>query len=110
MLTVTSKAERARKNGHCLYCQQPVGGEHKPDCVTVVKRVRIRMIVEYEVEVPAAWDKDMIEFHRNDGSWCTDNAISELEALSEKEGCLCNAARFEHVADVSGEPYVGDGG
>ena len=60
---VTEKAKRpASKEQQCFYCQQPIGGRHKVDCVLVSKRVKIRMTVEYEIEVPADWDEDLIEF------------------------------------------------
>lgn len=103
VFTVTEKAQRpARMNGACFYCQQKIGHAHKQDCVLIKKRVRVRMIVEYEIDVPAHWDAQHVEFHRNEGSWCADNAISELEEIQERDGCLCHAARFEYLADTSG--------
>lgn len=86
-----------RTNGdvRCFYCSEPVGGWHKADCVRFTKKVMVRAIIEYEIEVPDFWQKENIEFHRNEGSWCTDNMLDELEALSESEGCLCHCVRFE---------------
>jgi hypothetical protein len=69
------------------------------------KMVRVRMTVEYEVEVPASWDRHMIEFHRNEGSWCSDNALYELEKLAEDKGCLCHAMWFECL-DEHGNAYL----
>lgn len=92
----------------CFYCQQPIGAEHKDDCVLLRKKVKVRMTVEYEVSVPAHWQKSDVEFHRNDGSWCADNALDELKKLSESEGCLCHAASFEYLGDASG-PYLDEG-
>jgi hypothetical protein len=86
----------------CYYCREAVGTPHRPDCVKVVKRVKVRLTVEYEVEVPASWAKEDVEFHRNDGSWCSDNLIPELEALAESQGCLCGVTHFDYVADVPG--------
>lgn len=63
------------------------------------RKVIVRMTVEYEVSVPADWDRNMIEFHRNDGSWCADNAISELEAISDEDNCLCPITKFEYVKE-----------
>lgn len=100
---VTRKAMRPASTAErCFYCQQPVGGCHDDDCVLVKKTVRVRMIVEYDVVVPSQWDKSAVEFHRNDGSWCADNAIRELEELAEKEGCLCHSTRYEYIGDTSG--------
>ena len=105
---VTEKAQRpADMNGHCFYCQQPIGSAHEDDCVLVKKRVKVRMTVEYEVEVPARWDKEQIEFHRNEGSWCSDNALAELEEL-EGDGCLCPITEFEYLGGDS-EPFLGEG-
>ena len=66
---------------------------------TPTKRVKIRMIVEYDVEVPAHWDKRQIEFHRNDSSWCASNAIEELEALDGENHCICQYTTFECIGD-----------
>lgn len=104
-LVVTEKAQRpARMDGTCFYCAQPIGAEHKPGCVLVRKQVRLRMIVDYDVSVPAHWTPETIEMARNGGSsWCLDNAIAELQELAEgPHGCLCDHAKFEYLADVSG--------
>ena len=87
----------------CFYCHEPIGGQHKPECVLLKKRVKVRMIAEYEIDVPNHWNKHNIEFHRNEGSWCADNAIEELEALAKAHGCLCGVMRFEYIEDTSGE-------
>lgn len=103
---VTEKAMRpAGPERRCFYCKEPIGGKHGPTCVLVRKKVKIRATVEYEIEVPAHWDAEDIEFHRNDGSWCSSNMIGELEAL----GCLCGAVHFEHLADCDAPPYLGEG-
>ena len=106
--TVTEKAMRPRSSARqCFYCKQPIGKVHKQDCVLVKKTVKVRMIVEYNVDVPAHWAAEQIEFHRNNGSWCSNNALSELDALfgSNNGPCLCNSARFEYIGDDS-EPYL----
>lgn len=87
---VTEKAMRpASDKRQCFYCQQTIGEPHKADCVLITKRVKLRTVIEYEDEVPADWDREMIEFHRNDSSWCADNLLKKLENISEKNGCLC---------------------
>ncbi len=103
VFTVTAAAMRpASSKQECFYCHQPIGTEHDPTCVTINKRVKLRMVVEYEVEVPASWSRSDIEFHRNKGSWCCDNALQELEAEADRLGCLCGVAKFEYLSDVSG--------
>lgn len=59
------------------------------------------MVAEYEIDVPSFWEKSNVEFCRNDGSWCANNAIEELQELSKQQGCLCPVVRFEYLADVS---------
>lgn len=100
---VTKKATRpAGPQDRCFYCGQVIGETHRDICVLVEKMVVIRMIVEYEIDVPAHWSKKQIEFHRNHGTWCADNALVELENLASEKGCLCGEARFEYVRDASG--------
>ena len=100
----------ARPDGKCFYCHEPIFSTHGPECVIPQKRVRLRVTLEYETYVPRHWDKHSIEFHRNDGSWCADNIVSDLEGyLAEKpkdllphQGyChLCPDAEFEYLGDV----------
>ena len=107
---VTEKAMRpASKERHCFYCGQDIGQKHKTDCVLVQKNVRIKVSVEYEIKVPNSWDKAQVEFHRNEGSWCCSNIITELMALDEKQGCICNFAKIEFLNDVS-EGYLNETG
>lgn len=107
---VTKSAMRpASTKEQCFYCNRAIGAMHDASCVLIKKKVRVRFTVEYEVSVPASWDKHMIEFQRNDGSWCVDNAIRELEALAEAKGCLCRAdSSFEAIGDLDQPAYVED--
>lgn len=99
---VTPDAQRpASMNGKCFYCGQPIGEKHKSNCVLVKKKVRVRMTVEYEIDVPASWDKEKIEFHRNNGSWCSSNAIDELQSIADSGDCLCGRMEYEYLEDTS---------
>lgn len=94
---VTSKAKRPASDiNECFYCHIPIGGFHKHDCALVVKKVLVRAVIEYEIQVPYFWDSCDIEFHRNESSSCADSMIGELEAL---EGCLCSHVTFEYLSD-----------
>jgi len=64
------------------------------------------MTIEYEVDVPSRWGKENIEFHRNEGSWCADNGLDELQELAEKKGCLCETSVFYEYIKDSSEPYL----
>lgn len=107
---VTAAAQRpARKDGTCFYCSAPIGAEHKADCVLVSKTVRVRLLLEYDVHVPAFWDAADVEFHRNDSSWCRDSLIAELEELAQAKGCLCRAgAKFVFVRET-GPAFLDEG-
>ena len=97
---VTEKAMRpASDKRQCFYCRQLIGGNHKHDCILINKKVKVRLTVEYEVEVPNYWGKENIEFHRNDGVWCSDNAISELDKFfaGDDAPCMCSASEFEYL-------------
>lgn len=97
---VTEKAQRpADVNGRCFYCNQPIGGFHNHDCVLIIKKVKVKAIIEYEIKVPAHWERDHIEFHRNEGSWCATNMIGELEKLDDESNCLCSHVKFECMDD-----------
>lgn len=106
---VTEKSMRPASNlRECFYCHSPVGFSHKDDCVLILKKVRVLMEVEYEVNVPAHWEAYDIEFHRNEGTWCSNNAIYELKNYfgKEKDCCMCEFSRFRCLdADVS-EPFL----
>lgn len=81
----------------CFRCGQPIGGYHLTDCVLLAKMVKVRMTIEYWIQVPAHWKKEDVEFNRNDGTNCADNAIKELEEISKKDGCLCGRMNFECI-------------
>ena len=103
---VTEKAMRPANNiRQCFYCHQPIGESHKPNCTLVQKKAKVRMIIDYEIEVPAFWTEKYINFHRNLGSWCADNALYELEKISEEEGCLCSRSVFEYMGGDTA-PYL----
>lgn len=96
----------------CFYCHNKEGQDHKDDCVTLKQRVRLRVELEYEVLVPASWDKEMIEFHRNDGTWCADNIVTDLQryvkrAEKKELGCLCRDAKFTFLKVVDAGPLKG---
>lgn len=97
---VTPDCERPnRMDGTCFFCHEPVGGQHKEECVAYERKVIVRAIVEYEVSVPNSWSPEMIEFHRNDGSWCSNNMLGELDDIREEDDCLCHCTRFEYVGE-----------
>lgn len=99
----------AGPSDQCFYCQQALGGEHKADCVLRRKTVVVRAIMEYTIDVPESWDKDNIEFHRNDSSWCKGNGLAEIAAMKRRmdadesgdADCGCSILRYEFVRDAN---------
>lgn len=80
----------ASKKGECIYCGSKIGEYHKSDCVTITKKVKVRYSFEIEIEVPRSWDKEQIEYARNNGRWCADNSLLEMQLYADENNtCLC---------------------
>lgn len=89
----------------CFYCRSKIGEPHGDECVMVEKLVKVRYTFELEIKIPHHWDAHRFECHRNDGTWCADNAIGELEELKTHDsGCLCNRFTAEFVSVVDETP------
>lgn len=115
---VTEKAMRAGSDEkQCFYCQEPIGGLHKDDCVLVKKKILSKVTIVFEDEMPADWNKVGIEFKYNDSSSCMDNFIGHILNAVDKCGCFCtyslgeevcydgDPVKFEYIKDLSG-PYL----
>lgn len=63
------------------------------------RTVRVRYIFDLDISVPAEWDQEMVEFHRNESTWCATNALAELEKVDKTDGCLCSRMRCEYVGE-----------
>jgi len=108
MFKVTKSAMRpASKEQECFYCHQPIGENHKEDCVLIKKKVKILMRVVYLRSVPASWSRSEIEFYLNDSSWCANNALDELSEIFDRENgeCMCSSSTFDYVSEDS-EPFL----
>lgn len=104
---VTRKAMRpaAPDSEQCFYCHQPVGGNHLHSCVLVRQHVEIRATFALTIDEPASWSEEEIELLRNEGSWCKDNLIREIEMASKADGCLCNCCTIR-VARKVGQLFL----
>lgn len=91
----------AGPDDRCFYCDRPRGATHKPNCVIRSRTVVVRMQVDLVVAVPEGWDEQMINFHRNESSWCASNVIEELNELVERTGgCLCRFSEFTYLREA----------
>lgn len=98
MFKVTEKAMRpASPNRNCFYCGEPIGGEHRNSCVLINRKVKVKVSFEMFFDEPASWDKEQIEFARNQGSWCVDNALDDICEKAEAEGCSCGFGSVEVI-------------
>lgn len=92
----------------CCYCRQPVGKPHTLKCVILQRKVRVRYTFDIEIEVPHFWDKSNIEFHRNEGSWCANNALTDIKQQVTDDGCLCSVFKCEVLEVPDNPPYRKD--
>lgn len=92
----------ARPDGTCFYCGMPIGDRHKDDCVIPKKSVIVDVTIRLPLLVPDFWDKEQIEFHMNESSWCCDNFISLIEDWQNKTGrCLCGVTDAKFIRDAN---------
>ena len=56
-----------------------------------MRTVRLKVTFEVDYAVPDDWDDDMVLFHCNESSFCTDNLLSDKLEQSKKSGnCTCS--------------------
>lgn len=97
----------AGKPDECFYCNVKRGEQHKAGCVIRCQTVVVRMTVEYVVDIPESWGAENLEFQRNEGSWCSDNGVRELQSLMDRVdaagGCLCPMIEYAFVREATAE-------
>lgn len=118
---------------HCFYCDQAVGDFHGPECVTILKLVRYqvymnlddraqpgqlgRLISTWDHHDPHFWNAYDCEFHKNDSSWCADNALDEIQMTAEDraalekwmeqdDNCACRPLHFEFDCVLDDGPFI----
>jgi len=89
----------AGRPDECFYCKQPVGEDHKADCVCRQRTVVVRFTVEAVIRLPGFWDEEQIRFRYNGSSWCASNLV---EILAEPK-CLCPFTTAEFVREATAE-------
>jgi hypothetical protein len=95
----------AGKPDECFYCRQKIGAPHKFECVIPQRYVVVRETIERVVAVPKSWNVGEIHFKYNEGSWCADNIVRDLQKLIDKalegECTLCPIYRAEYVREAT---------
>ena len=99
----------AGKQDECHYCGAAKTEQHKPDCVIGSRTVVVKMEIDLVVAVPESWTPEEIEFHRNDGSWCSSNVLGELKRLAKAKDCICEFTRFQFVREATEEDEARQG-
>lgn len=94
-------ARPAGKPGECFYCNRKFGEGHGPDCVVPQRTVVLKYTVTLVQSVPANWTPHDIEFHRNDGSWCGNNLLGDLDHQVQEDHCLCSQVSVEFVSEAT---------
>jgi hypothetical protein len=98
-----------------FYCHRKVGQLHRRKCYAIVKNVTYDVLANgvkvgtFTHEEPSFWDAEACESHKNESSWCSDNALhaiawldtrearqaeATVEALSDED---CSCGMFEFV-------------
>lgn len=101
LVTVDNGPRPAGLPDRCFYCRQQIGELHDNECVLLTREIMLKATILYRRDVPQTWDKGMIEFHFNEGAWCADNLVEDLEDfrqfLEGSDGCLCPQVSIELV-------------
>lgn len=85
----------------CFYCSAAVGDHHDPNCVMRARTVVLRYSFNVVVAVPEHWTPEQVEFHRNDSSWCADNAIHAEFTQRREDACWCPDFRAKYVREAT---------
>ncbi len=99
--TVTESSTRpAGKPDRCFYCGELIGEQHSENCVIKSRTVIVDFTFRTVLSVPESWDEEQIRFHYNDGTWCADNILSELNERSSEMRCNCDICEAKYIREA----------
>lgn len=111
LVTEKSGPRPAGKPDECFYCQAKIGEEHRTECVLRKKVVMLKIEVTIPVVVPADWDEDQVNFHRNDSTWCASSIVRDFvaydKATDNRTPCLCHSFSAVCLGDATSEDLIG---
>lgn len=106
-VTKTHGPRPAGKPDQCFYCQQPLGSNHKHECVMRQRTVMMQVTITLPVAVPECWTPEHIEFHRNESSWCAGNWANDLledpAADDPEPRCICSHYEAEYLREATAQ-------
>ena len=111
IVTLENGPRPAGKPNRCFYCAQPIGSEHKADCVCRVKVVMVKVEMTIPRVVPISWDRGMVDFHLEGSSWCADNIVGDLQRYLDAKGdeapCMCHQFTGEYIREATADDLRG---
>lgn len=92
----------------CFYCDQPRDEPHAAECVVRLRTVVVEVTLRVVRKVPESWTPDEIEFHLNESSWCANNILDDIEAMTKdredgESRCLCPHFQARYVSEATQE-------
>lgn len=87
----------------CCYCHAKVGEQHKEDCVVRSRTINMDFTIHVVMDVPESWDEDQINWHYNEGTWCTSNLLGILEDRENADMCLCDITEAKYISEATEE-------
>lgn len=89
LVTLKNGPRLAGKPDECFFCLQKIGENHKENCVCYRKLVVIKVEFEYTYETYVNQTPEKLEFYLNEGTYCADNLLEDLQKVSNANGCIC---------------------
>jgi hypothetical protein len=123
----------AGRDDECFYCHSKVGALHGRECVCITMIVRYyvwmnlerrskegdrgKFVGTFTVHVPHFWNYHDCDFHKNESSWCANNALDDIEWsdeadaealekwMTDNDRCSCSPLSFEVDTVMDEGPY-----
>lgn len=108
-VTLENGPRPAGRPDYCFYCNEPIGNDHRPDCVCRKRTIVLELKTEVVIDVPEHWHESMIDFYYNESSHCTDNLLQLLVKRYSLTGdgepgpypCSCGNSECRYVGEAS---------
>lgn len=99
-IPISDSGDRPAGDGkHCFYCRAPLG-EHKDDCVCVLRSVVVQIETTVVLSCPRSWDWEQLEFYQQGNSSCMSNVFAMLART-----CPCERTKFKVLREATQEDH-----